>query len=354
MADQKILNLAQRSTKLQTKSFAENSSMQFPVSAGKVLKGFIVQLKGYVTPTFASAPTLHQHGLMSSLISSISYVDDAGNTHKKVTPEWMRYQQRYLVGAPAPEYYKVNSTSLTSAPTKGTDATPFAVGTTGQSVAFVAATEVSFENKMSTLWSKTFLPTRGNVSSYIQIDTKSFKNIEKDGGSNITACVGDVQVEIQLIEAPLELQDVNFDVFRQSYSQNRISGQLNAALIKLPTGGKIQGIRIALSEGAGLDRISLDKCGNTRFKLIKNGTEIIRDVTLLNLIYENMTKRNQDDLVQGTAYMTLLNNMDYDTALPASSFNTLDLEVTTDPNMTYSPTALLELGLDEILPAFSR
>lgn len=354
MADNKVINLSQRSSKLQVKPFAENSSMQFQVSSGKVLKGIIIQMKGYVTPTFGSAPALHPHGIMDALIAAISYVDDAGNTHKKVTPEWMRYQQRYLVGAPCPDYYKVNSQVLTSTPVKGTDSLPFAVGTTGQSVAFFAGLEVSFENKLSTSWAKTFLATRGNVSSYIQLDTRSFKNIEKTGGSAITACVGDVQVEIQLIEAPIELANVPFEVFRQSYTQLRIPGQLNSVPVKLSTAGRIQGLRIALSEGAGLDRISLDRAANTRFKLIKNGSEIIRDVTLANLILENMTKRNQDDMVPGTAYMTLLNNADYDTALPASTFETLDLEVTTDPAMTYSPTALLEIGVDEILLPFAN
>lgn len=353
MAD-KVANFSQRSSKLQAQTFQENSSMRFQVSAGKVLKGFVVQLVGYVTPTFGSPVTLHQHGIMDALISSIQFVDDSGNTHKKVTPEWMRYQQRYLVGTPAPEYYKTNSTTLTNSPTKGTDNTPFALGTTGQSVAFATAIEISFENKLSTSLSKTFMATRGNIASYIQIDTKAFKNIEKIGGSVISACTGNATIEIQLIEAPVELESVPFEVFRQAYTQLRIPGQFNSVPLEISRQGRIQGIRIALSEGAGLDRISIDKAANTRFKLIKDGSEIIRDVTLLNLIYENMTKRNQDDMVQGTAYMTLLNNMDYDTALPAIAFRKLDLEISTPSDLTYSPTALLELGVDEILLPFAN
>lgn len=349
---EKILNLSQRSSKLQAKPFVENTSIQFPVSAGKVLKGFIVQLKGKVTPTFGSAPTPHQHGLMDALIAAITFVDDAGNTHKKVTPEWMRFQQRHLVGAPAPEYYKTNSATLTSSPTKGTDATPFAFGTTGQDVAFMSAIEVSFENKLSTSLAKTFLALRGNIASYIQIDTRSFKNIEKKGGSAITVCTGDVTIEIQLIEAPQELENIPFDVYRQSYIQQNISGQLNSVPLEISRQGRIQALRIALSEGAGLDRISADKANNVRLKLIKNGTEIIRDVTLLNLINEGMVKRNQDDMVNGTAMMILLNNSDYDTALPANTFSKLELEITTPVDITYSPSALLEVSVDEILPAF--
>lgn len=354
MGQPAVINLSQRSSKLQPKPFSEGTSIQFPVPAGRVLKGFIVQLKGSVTPTFGSAPTPHQHGLMDALIAAITFVDDAGNTHKKVTPEWMRFQQRWLVGAPAPEYYKVNSSTLTSTPTKGTDSTPFAFGTTGQEIAFMGALEVSFENKMSTSWAKTFNALRGNISSYIQIDTKKFSNIEKKGGSAITACIGAVTIEIQLIEAPQELQDIPFDVFRQSYIQSNISGQLNSVPLEISRQGRIQGLRIALSEGAGLDRISADKANNVRLKLIKNGTEIIRDVTLLNLIYESMVKRNQDDMVPGTAYMSLLNNSDYDTALPANTFSKLELEVTTPSDLTYSPSALLEIGVDEILAPFAN
>lgn len=354
MADVKVINMSQRSSKPQAQAFKENDSMRFQVSAGKVLKGIHIQMKGNVTPTFASAPSLHQHGIMDALIASIQYIDDAGNTHKKVTPKGMRFQQRILNGAAAPEYYKVNSTSLTSTPTKGTDATPFAIGTTGQAVAFVTGLEISFENKVSTSWSNTFLATRGNVSSYIQIDTKAFKNIEKAGGSNITACIGDVQVEIRLLEAPLELAGNYFEVFRQSYFQNRIPGQLNQYLLKLSTAGRIQGIQIGLFEGAGLDGISMDKAANTRLKLIKNGSEIIHDTTLLNLQMENLAKKSQDDLVPGMAYMSLLNNQDYSTALPASTFETLDLEISTDATMVYSPTALLELSLDEILVPFAN
>lgn len=350
----KVLNLSQRSSKLQPKPFAENTSIQFPISAGKVLKGFIVQLKGKFTPTFASLPTPHQHGIMDALIAAISYVDDAGNTHKKVTPEWMRFQQRYLVGSPAPEYYKVNSNVLTSSPTKGTDTTPYGFGATGQDVAFMSAIEVSFENKVSTSLAKTFNALRGNISSYIQIDTRGFKNLEKKGGSNLTACIGDVTIEIQLIEAPKELETVPFEVFRQSFIQTNISGQLNSVPLEISRQGRIQGLRIALSEGAGLDRISADKASNVRIKLIKDGSEIIRDVTLLNLIFENMVKRNQDDMVNGTGYMTMLNNHDYDTALPANTFSKLELEISTPVDMVYSPSALLEIGVDEILSPFAN
>lgn len=354
MAEKNVLNLSQRSSKLQPKPFVENTSIQFPISAGKVIKSFIVQIKGKAAPVFASLPTPHQHGIMDALISSISFVDDAGNTHKKVTPEWMRFQQRHLVGAPAPEYYKVNSAVLTSTPTKGTDSVPFAFGTTGQEIAFMCATEISFENKMSSSWAKTFNALKGNIASYIQIDTRGFKNLEKKGGSNITACLGEATIEIQLIEAPKELENISFDVFRQSFIQTNISGQLNSVPLEISRQGRIQGIRIALSEGTGLDRISPDKASNVRLKLIKDGTEIIRDTTLLNLIYEGMVKRSQDDMVPGTAYMTLLNNSDYDTALPANTFSKLELEVSTPSDLVYSPSAVLEIGVDEILSPFSN
>jgi hypothetical protein len=343
------LILSTRSSKLQSKKFVESNSMTFPVPAGKVIKSFVVQTKGNVTPTFASAPTVHPHGIMDALINAISFIDDKGNTIKKVTPEWMRFQCRHLVGNPMPEYYKVNATTLGTTPTKGVEGTPFAVGTTGQSIAFVSSIEVSFENKLSTDWSKTFYALKSNIASYIQIDTKSFKNIEKAGGANITACVGDVDIEIQLIEAPMEMNSLDFEIFRQSFIKQSISQQLNEFPIELPRQGRIQGLRLALSQGAGLDRISMDLASNTRFKLVGNGREIIRDVTLMNLISENLTKRFQDDVVNGTAYLSLLNNSDYRTALPANAYSRLDLVVSTDSTMTYSPSAQLEIGIDEIL-----
>lgn len=341
--------LSTRSSKLQSKKFQESNSMNFPVPAGKVIKGFVVQLKGYFTPTFASAPTLNPHGIFDSLVNAISFVDDKGNVIKKVTPEWMRFQARHLVGNPAPEYYKTNSTTLGSTPTKGDVSTPFAVGTSTQNVAFVTALEVSFENKVSTDWAKTFFALRSNIASYIQIDTKLFKNIEKTGGSNITACTGDVDVEIQLIEAPMEMQSIDFDIWRQSFIKVAIGSQLNEYPIELPRTGKIQGLRLALSHGSGADRVNMDLASNTRIKLVANGREIIRDVTLLNLIYENMSKRFQDDMIPGTAYLSLLNNSDYNTALPANQYQRLDLVVSTDSAMTYSPQASLEIGIDEIL-----
>jgi hypothetical protein len=352
--DKRIINLSQRSSKLQSQKFKENTSMVFPVSAGKVLKGFIVQIKGYVTPTFTGAPVLNQHGIMAALINAISFVDDKGNTYKKVTPEWMRWQARMLLGSPAPEYYKANSTTLTTAPSKGDVTTPFAIGTSTQNVAVFSALEVSFENKISSSWAKTFLALRSNISSYIQIDTKALKDIEKAIASPlISACTGDIDVEIQLIEAPKEMSDTPFDVFRQSFIQQRISGQLNSYPIELSRSGSIQGIRIALSQDIGLNRVSMDVASNTRLKLIRDGSEIIRDVTLLNLMSENASKRFLDDVIPGTAYMSLLNNQDYNTALPARSFTKLELEVSTDASMTYSPTALLEIGVDEILSSLN-
>jgi hypothetical protein len=202
MEQRKMLNLCQRSSRLQSQAFAEGRSVQFPVSAGKVLKSAIVTIRGTATPVYTVAPTVHPHGIFDALISSISYVDDAGNTHKKVTPEWMRYQQRYLLGKPAPELYKVNSSTLTSSPTEGTDATPFAFGTTGQVIAFVASIEISFENKLSTSWAKTFLALRGNIASYLQVDCRNFTNLEKYGGTNLTSCTGSVTIDVKLLEAP--------------------------------------------------------------------------------------------------------------------------------------------------------
>lgn len=354
MEQKRILNLCQRSSRLQAQAFREGTSLLFPVSAGKVIKSAIVTIRGYVAPVFTVAPTLHPHGIMDALISSIQFVDDAGNTHKKVTPEWMRYQQRYLLGKPSPELYKVNSTTLTSTPTEGNDTTPFAIGTTGQNVAFVSSVEVSFENKLSTSLAKTFLALRGNIASYIQIDTRNFVNLEKRGGTNLTSCTGSVTVEVKLIEAPTEMSDIPFEVFRQSYIQSNISGQLNSVPIELSRQGRLQGLRIALSHGAGWDRVSPDIAANTRFKLIGNGSEIIRDATLLDLQYEVLTKRPQDNYIPGCAYMSLLNNSDYDTALPSAEFRKLELEVTTDSSMTFSPSALLEIGVDEILSPFSN
>lgn len=346
-------------TRLPVEKLKEGGSVRFAVSAGKVLKGFGVSLIGRVTPTFTGSPVLEPSGIAAALIDSVKYLDDNGSVIKNVTPDWMRFQARYLNGQPAIELYQTNSLVITNAASKGTLATPFAIGTTGQNVAIMSSFHVSFENVMSQqeTWANTFYNVGKQVSNYIEINCKKFTDIQQYGETLITACTGDVDIEITLYEAPALLDDENgelkvFDIFRQSFitPQVKASGETP---IELPRTGKIQGIRLQLKDGPNRTLISYNDAKNTKIRLVRDGNIGIAETSLLALIQENMGKRDIADIMPATAYMPLMNNSFYNTALPANAFAKLELVVTFPSTLTFSP-ALLEIGIDDIVkPQFS-
>lgn len=349
--DKKIIELNQVRTKLQSKAFEESKSLRFDVSPGKVIKGFLVQVKGYFTPTFTGSPTVEPGGIMAALVDSIAYYNDRGHVIKKITPEQARFQARYLRGQPAVELYKANATALGDSPSKGTLATPFALGTSTQNVAFLTAIEVPFEDVFTPAsMSKTFYPVGKNVQNYIEVNTRLFKNIERYGGSDVSACTGTATIEISLIEAPAFMDDnpANYEIFRQTYLQPIFTGVQNDYPIDLPRQGRLAGLYLSLKDGTNRTLVNMDKANDVRFRLIKDGTKIVADATLLNLINENMTKRNIDDVVPGTAYMSLRNNSVYGTELPANTYSKLELQVTLPSSLSYN--ALLNVGIDDILP----
>lgn len=346
--------LSQRTSKNQQKDYAENQRIGFKVPTGKLLKSFLVQITGYFTPGFSSAPSLNPLGLMDALVNSISYVDGNGNVIKNVTPAWMRDQARMLVGSPAPELYQVNSQTLTT-PKQGTVATPFEIGTTGQKVAFRTCVEVIFENKLSTAHSATYQSTDGRGESYIYIDCNKFAAIEKAGGSNLTSCTGVAKIDITLREAAPELVGVTtFDVFRQANTVHNVSGQLNNQRFEISRSGRIQGLRFAMRHGSDKAFISPELAKDVMIKLYANGRALIQEASLQDLIDINACSRMQDVMNIGVGYMYLLNNQDYNTALNAEGFSTLWVEVSTPSGITYSPSATFEIGTDEILPMLKK
>lgn len=349
-------------TKLQAKAFEEGKSIRFDVPAGKVIKGFMVQVKGYVAPTFTGSPVLEPHGIMAALISSIAYYDDRGNALKKVSPEWMRYQARYLVGQPAIELYKTNATSLGSSPSKGTLATPFAIGTTGQSVALASAVDVSFEDNYSDAPSKTFYDVGENVTNYIEISCRQFKDIQQYGETLITACTGSIDIEITLYELDRSefgskskkvIEAGGYEVFRQVEITPQFTGSVNDYPVDLPRQGRISNIRFAIDDTANRTRIDYDKASNVRIKIVKEGTQIVADSTLLNLMYENMSKRNIDDVVPATANLNFRNNSVYGTELETAGISQLQALLTLPSTMSFSP-AIVKIGICDILKPFLR
>lgn len=346
-------------TPLPAEKMKEGKSVRFPVSAGKVLKGFQVSIKGSVKPTFTGAPVLEPGGIAAALIESVKYQDDNAQVIKSITPDWARYQARYLLGQPAIELYKTNSLTLGNNPSKGTLATPFAIAATTQDVAISSSFNVYFENVLSQAetWQNTFYNVGKQVSNYIEITFKKFTDIQQYGETLITAATGDVDVEIILFEAPAFLDDENgelkvFDIFRQTYitPQFKASGETQ---IELPRNGKMQGIFLQLKDGANRTLISYDDAANVKLRLVRDGNIGIAQTTLLALIQENMGKRNIADVIPATAYMPLMNNSFYTSALPANSFAKLELFVTLPSTMTFSP-ALLTIGIDDITkPQFS-
>lgn len=339
---------SQRRRRLVSQKFRENTTMSFDLPVGEVVKSAYIYLKGYYTPVFAAgAPIGNLKGVASALIKSVKIETDGGKVHKVVNPDWMRRQAQYLSGQDSQPLYKANSTVLGDTPTTG-----FAqIGTTAQSVAFSESFEIPFENRLSTDWAKTFLNLRGKTSSVVQIETAGLLSVADLSGDALDSCTGDIDIDIVLETVP-HFVNQNFLTFRQYEKEISLSGQATNTPFELPRGGAIQGMWIVCEQGAAQQRINYDDAAKIRFQLVKNGTENLADVRLLDLIEINDAKSPIINKIKGAGYLNLLVNKSFATALrtgAGSDVNALDLVVTSDAGFTYTPAFKIKLQIDEIV-----
>lgn len=316
---------------LDVKKYSPEIPLQFKLPDGEILKDLFIDIDGYVTPTFAGfTPAPNPFGVMDAIMGRIEVTTDGNKVRKAFRrPETLRRYTRLCHGVEPSMKYKVNATTLGDAPSIGN----YAFGTTGQSIAFQESAAVFFQNKLSTDWSRTLLDLRGMTSSYLTIYPRpnGLLNLNKAtvGGGSLSI-VGDINVRVTIATWPA-MAGRTFETWLQTVKEEKIAGQADNQKIQLPVGLSYQGIYCVVEKPDGT-RVNHDDAKNIIFTLYKNETDLIYRVSLQNLMSQNENRLEMELVGDGAAYMDLLSNNVFETALDtrdAESIRSLHMSVST-------------------------
>lgn len=313
---------------LDIKKYNPEIPLQFKLPDGEIVKDIFIDVDGHFTPAFTGiTPKPNPFGIMDAIIGKIEVATDGNRTRKSFRrPETLRRYTRLCHGVEPLRKYKVDSAVLGDAPKIGN----YEFGTTGQQIAFAESAAISFQNKLSTDWSKTLLSLRGMTSSYLTINPKGFNNLNKATGGSFSVSAHDINVRVTITTWPA-MTGRSFDTWLQTPKEERINGATDNHKISLPVGLGYQGMYLVCERQDGT-RVNLDEAKNIVFALYKNETELIYRVSLLNLmtIAENRLEMQIYD--DGAAYLDCLSNNVYETMLDtrdANSIRSLHLSVST-------------------------
>lgn len=313
---------------LEVKKYNPEIPLQFKLPDGEIVKDLFIDVDGHFEPAFTGiTPVANPFGVMDAIMGKIEVATDGNKTRKSFRrPEALRRYTRLCHGVEPLRKYKVNSAVLGDSPVIGN----YAFGTTGQKIAFAESASISFQNKLSTDWSKTLLSLKGMTSSYLTINPKGFSGLNKATGGSFSVASYDINVRVTITTWPA-MVNKSFDTWLQTVKEERINGATDNQKIALPVGLGYQGMYLVCERQDGT-RVNIDEAKNIIFTLYKNETDQLYRVSLLNLMTINENRLEMQNFDDGAAYLDLLSNNIYESMLDtrdAGNIRALHLTVST-------------------------
>lgn len=306
--------------------------------ADRVVKNIHFFIRGDITPTFsAGTPKIREYGVADGLIRKITVERKGGDTLRtylgvrQLVNDMLWYQ-----GERGAVLTKVNATSLGLA----NSVDSYTLGTSGQTVPFYEGYDITMENKKSSEYYRTYFSTLNNRSSKIIFDFGTGLEVldPEDTSTTSAIAVGNCVIDVYISKADhLIGESDKFVDFKHSYDQIVLSGAANNSRFTIQPEGEIQGMWITAVKGAKDAKFTHEEMLKCFFEIKFDG-ETMHKGNLLDLAAINVNIGKMKDLIRGCAYIPNLNNSTYGTGLwtgEGSNTKSLELFITTDPNMSY-------------------
>jgi len=345
---------SQENRKLPTKKFKENSTIEFDLPVGTVIKEIVLTVSGKYNLEFDDSVEtkrkLHKYGFMDAIFRDVK-VNDGIDTIKAFRGvEKLRRQARYLTASSAPILSKVNSSDLGLDPDVGA---PIESGLTGQDIAFSETVNINFENKLSNVWVRTLFNTLQKPNAKLELNCNSLKSIlAKSEALDVDAITSDIDIDVTVITNPSMISIPVREYWRESYKAFNITGQQAQQPYELTKGARVQGFWITAYMGSANRRVTLDEAKKIIFEIRLNGTRTIKRFSLFDLQSENLAKTQISKIQDGSAYVNFLQNSQFSTALPTATIDGVqnyELYVTTPNSFDYTKSLELLIEQDDIM-----
>lgn len=336
------------------KTWTAGGKESWPVPQDIVAKEFIVVIGGDIAATFTGAgastkPAVNQHGLSHGLIAEMSL-------SRKGTDRVREYNgTRFLdntisrvFGQKDGAIYKQNSTDLSGTVAQGLVEFP---ATSAQNVAFEEYLTMMMENKLSGKWFPTLFNTKGLQTATINMKFGQLADV-KDPEDASTATYGTNGIEIEVFASCcdylLDSPDLNQADWVQTFEELEFGGRQNKNKHRITPQGMLQGMLITGLHSSGKP-FDYKNMKNTLLEIKYMGI-VLYEGSMLDLLHVDCVKTHLSSRKKGQAYVSFLNNDLFDSGLFIADGKQLELIITTDEDLSYSPDpVVLRFEYDQII-----
>jgi len=280
-------------------------------------KGLQVTVYGKFTHTYAGAPVATGNGIAHDLLKDIEIEDGVGDL-RNVRPQDMRRLMKVLQGSDSPALYQHNATELTN-PTTGYFT--FAGHTSGQVTSFRETFHIPFE---AVIAEASFLSTlmiwNGRKDNVIRFDmAKTLDAIQKPSNVGANPVVyTDVDIKIR-VESIVTALDGGGKRWVQRPQERNHTAAAQGDYITLNDVRNLASLEILATYGADNTPVTFAEAEKIFVDLIgkKNGvTENVKNkISLADLMFNDLAKKAQKDIIPGYARMNFINGSLLDSAL---------------------------------------
>lgn len=312
------------------------------------LKAVQISMFGHVTPTWSStAPVARGFGAMADLIDEIE-IEDSMGTVRSIKSGDVRRLMKTFIGSDSPAVYKKNSTTLNGASVGFME---FGSLTSGQSVAFMESIEIPFECFLTPAnFLDTLLQYDGRKENLIRVKTKSFSNLNKPSVNSDATWAATIFIRVRPIISGSAGPGKRWKQFSK---EENFTSATDRRVIKLDEVQNLMGLGLYVYQGDDKTPVDLEEANKIHFKLTANKggsvTTLKPKTSLRDLMFENLNKRFQSSIVDGFAYMPLIQGGLLESAL-ANGYDDLNLEVAMESGLSNysSPGYTVRVVVDEV------
>lgn len=315
-----------------------------------VAKEFIIVAEGTISSVFGgTAPKVRPYGVLDGLIADMSLSRKGTDRVRSYngTRQLVQTQERQF-GTMEGCIYKVNGSDLSGTTLQASIPT---LGTTGQSTAFRESQTMMLENKLSGTWYPTLFNTKGLQTATLNMSFAAAANIQDpEDATSVTSWSASVNIEVfaSCADFLLDSPDLNKADWNQTYEEKEFSGVQKNARHYITPQGMVQGILITGMYGGNGKLFDFNNMKNTRIELRYMGIQLAEGA-LSDFLEIDINKTALTYRRKGSAYLSFLNNGQFDSGLFIAEGKQLELIISTDSAMSYAQPVKLRFEYDQII-----
>lgn len=331
--------------------YSAGGQMSVKIPQDVVVKEFIIVANGYVKSTYtgvgaSTKPKVNPFGILHGIVSEMSLsrkgtdrVRSYSGTRQLIVTNERQFGQK------DGDLYKVNSSDLSGDVVQGLPV----FGLTAENTAFRESQTLMMENKLSGSWYPTLFNTKNLQTATLNISFGALSGIKDPEDASTATFDADIEIEVfaSCADYLLESPDLNKADWNQTFEELEFSGvQTNQRKYITPQ-GMVQGILIT-GLHSGSKPFDFENMKKTRIELRYQGIQLAEG-SLADYLEIDSVKTHLSSRRKGSAYLSFLNNSQFDSGLFIAEGKQLELIISTDSTLSYAVPVKLRFEYDQII-----